>query len=265
MKTAFRRSHVLPLALGALVLGVGAQCATSMGHEKTRDAQVEAEVVEVPARATGVVAQVFVAENQPAKEGQLLALLDDQVAEARLAEAEAELEAARVSVHVADADLRIADQRAPTSTKASYVDQARVLAAAARAQVATAEAARDLAAIDVSFTLIAAPRDGVVLRSTLVRGQAVASGQPVVKLAAPGGWVTARFDGKQVERMHAGQAAEIRIAAYPDAKVHGQVESIQHWRATRTVPVRIRISSLPPGVDLRPGMAASVDVSTLER
>ena len=34
MKTAFRRSHVLPLALGALVLGVGAQCATSMGHEK---------------------------------------------------------------------------------------------------------------------------------------------------------------------------------------------------------------------------------------
>lgn len=245
MKRPFPRATIAWVALGAVALTtLGASCVASMGHQRSDDAQVEAGIVDVPARAMGTIAQVYVVEDQPVKEGDLLATLDDEVARAHLAEAEADLLSARATAEAEGDGL------------ASEL---------ALAQVAAAEAAWNLATIDESFTRIIAPRDGVVLEAPVERGQAVASGQPVVRLGSPDVWVTANFQGNQVERIHAGQPVDIRVAAYPHVKIQGEVEYVDYGRAAERVPVRVRLSPAPAGIELRPGMTASVDVHTRGR
>lgn len=245
VKRPVSRATIAWVGLGAAALAtIAASCVASMGHQRSDDAQVEADVMDVPARTSGTIAHVYVVESQLVKEGDLLATLDDEVARAHLAEAQADLASAR-----ATAEAEGEGTAAPM----------------ARAQVAAAEAAWQLASIDESFTRIVAPRDGVVLDEPPERGQAVAAGQPFVKLASPDVWVTANFQGNQVERIHARQPVDIRVAAYPHATIHGEVEYVEYRKAAESVPVRIRITSPPPGIELRPGMAAKVDVNTRGR
>src|SRR5690349_5059293 len=63
------RSVVIATGL-VLVLGAGgAWYASRRGHESTDDAQIDAEVVAIPARAGGVVAKLYFNENQRVKAG----------------------------------------------------------------------------------------------------------------------------------------------------------------------------------------------------
>src|SRR5262245_24781433 len=71
-----RKSAVLIVLALAAVGGMGAWYFTHRGLESTDDAQIDAEVIAVPARAAGTALRVLFAENDVVKEGQLLALLD---------------------------------------------------------------------------------------------------------------------------------------------------------------------------------------------
>jgi membrane fusion protein (multidrug efflux system) len=107
------------------------------------------------------------------------------------------------------------------------VRQAQAKAQAAHATVETDRAARDLAAIDLSYTRILAPKDGVLSKRTINEGQIVAAGQSIVQLVTPHVWVTANFKETQLGLMRAGQAVDIKVDAYPDIAFHGHVDSIQ--------------------------------------
>jgi multidrug resistance efflux pump len=73
----------------AALLGSGGYWYAGRAVESTDDAQVDADVVAVPARMGGVVAAVHFEENQRVAEGQLLAELEAAPARARLAQADA--------------------------------------------------------------------------------------------------------------------------------------------------------------------------------
>src|SRR5689334_7621945 len=97
-----------PLVMGAIgvvaALAIGGYYVTHRGLETTDDAQIDAEMVSVPARAGGVVIKVAFAENQAVKAGDVLAELDPDPAKAKLAQAEANLEAVQAAADAADAD-----------------------------------------------------------------------------------------------------------------------------------------------------------------
>ena len=82
-----RRPLVIGLAVAAVLAGAGGWYAATRGHESTDDAQIDAEVVAVPARTAGTVLRLDFVENQAVKAGDLLAELDDEGPRARLAEA----------------------------------------------------------------------------------------------------------------------------------------------------------------------------------
>ncbi len=77
--------------------------------ESTDNAQVDGEVIAVPARTGGTVAEVLFTENQQVKAGDTLAILDDASARAKLAQAEANVEAAESAFEAAEADARVAE------------------------------------------------------------------------------------------------------------------------------------------------------------
>src|SRR5437763_15118173 len=64
---------ILGVIAAAALAGVGGYALLTAGHEQTDDAQVAADMVPVAARVAGAVPRVALAENQPVKEGGLLA------------------------------------------------------------------------------------------------------------------------------------------------------------------------------------------------
>ncbi|HWL87666.1 MAG TPA: HlyD family secretion protein [Polyangiaceae bacterium] len=107
-----RRRRIL-MGIAALALATGAGWyVTHRGLESTDDAQVDSNIVAVPARTAGTIAHVFFVENQQVHAGDVLAELDDAPAKAKLAQAEATLAAAVASADAADADAEVAETNA---------------------------------------------------------------------------------------------------------------------------------------------------------
>ena len=104
-----------------LILGVLAAVAVAVGSfwyvthhglENTDNAQIDGDVTSVPARVSGVVTKIAFIENQRVKAGDLLAELDPAPAQARLAEADANVLAAQAQADAADANVRVAQTNA---------------------------------------------------------------------------------------------------------------------------------------------------------
>ncbi len=163
----------------------------------------------------------------------------------------------------------------------ALIEQARAKARTAHAQVRTAEAARDLAALELSYTKIVAPQRGTASKKTIAVGQMVAPGQTIVQLVTTqSSWITGNFRETQIGGMRVGQATEIEIDAFPGVKFHGEVESFSgatgarfsllppdnatgnFTKVVQRVPVRIHLHDIPTGVALRPGMSAELSVNT---
>jgi membrane fusion protein (multidrug efflux system) len=385
-KAPSRRNLVIAAGVLAVAVGAGTWYRTTIGHETTDDAQVDADVVTVPARIGGTIAHIRFVENQSVHAGDVLAEIDDDQAKARLAQAEASLASAEAAAKAADADARVAENNAQgnaaaanatlrtsaaqavgardqileataslasleatfrqaqtdrdrdaslfahgavtksvvdqsdtllavarsnadaararlvtlrsgvdqatgrveeasarakqQSDVASLVEQARARALQAHAQIETARAARDLAALDLSYTRILAPHDGVVSKKSIEEGQSVGVGQGIVQLVTPGVWITANFKETQVAHMRVGEPVSFSVDAYPSQMFHGDVESLSGATGSRftllppdnasgnftkivqRLPVRIRVTEVPPGAELRPGMSADVNVNT---
>ncbi len=381
-----KRTLVLGLVAAVAVAAGCIWYVTHHGLENTDNAQIDGDVVSVPARVGGVVTKIEFVENQRVKAGDLLAELDSAPAQARLAEAAANVLAAQAQADAADATARVSEttavgdksiadaslitasvgaasttdqikeaaaqlQSAQTSlqqarldhdraqslltsgaiSKAEYdrtdtgyrvaqssVDvasarltsikssaaqaQSRVVEAqakakssndvetqiklanarakAAHAQVETATAARNLAALDLSYTEIFAPSDGVVSKKSINVGQMLSPGQSVVQIVPDKLWVTGNFKETQVAKMRVGQAASVEVDAFSGKPIEGEVESFSgatgakftllppdnatgnFTKVVQRLPVRIRLHEIPAGIALRPGMSVDLTVDT---
>jgi membrane fusion protein (multidrug efflux system) len=107
--------------------------------------------------------------------------------------------------------------------------QLRVLAAQhdqAEAAIAAQKAALELARINLGWTRITAPQDGVVAQRQIKPGQYAAAGGQVTSLTPmPHVWVIANYRETQLTHMRVGQKAEIRVDAYPGRVLRGHVHA----------------------------------------
>jgi membrane fusion protein, multidrug efflux system len=109
------QSKSLRILLGIFAVGAiagGTYYATHAGRESNDDAQIDAEVVPVPAKASGTVIEVKIKDNEEVKAGQVIALLDPAYPKAKLAEAEAALASAKASADAADSQEQVTEASA---------------------------------------------------------------------------------------------------------------------------------------------------------
>ena len=108
-----------------------------------------------------------------------------------------------------------------------------------KATIGEAQAALAQAQLQLSYTKIFAPVTGRVTQRSLNSGDYVQAGQQVMALVPASVWITANFKETQLRHMRPGQAAEIRVDAYPGHILHGHVNGIQAGSGAR-------FSLLPP-------------------
>lgn len=97
----------------------------------------------------------------------------------------------------------------------------------ADAAIQRAEAAVDMARLNLSYTVITAPADGYLGRRTIEQGQLVSPGQTITTLIPDSKkWVVANFKETQMARIRPGQSVEITVDAMPGKRFKGTVTAI---------------------------------------
>lgn len=95
------------------------------------------------------------------------------------------------------------------------------------AAIRLAEAALDLAKLNLSYTVIIAPCDGVTGRKKIQVGQLIQPGQTITDFVDSGSkWVIANYKETQTANISVGNEVEIEIDAVPNVVFKGVVESV---------------------------------------
>jgi membrane fusion protein (multidrug efflux system) len=145
--------------------------------------------------------------------------------------------------------------------------------------VMAAQANLERAKLNMSYTTIVAPSDGVVTRvEQMPVGAYLNPSQTAFWLLSGQPWVEANFKEDQLAHMQVGQPVKIKVDAYPDAHLTGHVASFSpgtgqafsalpaqnatgNWvKVVQRLPVRIDFDKPPPGMAARAGLSAKVTV-----
>ena len=203
----------------------------------------------------------------------------DAAAKAAAANVEAKratAEAAARQIEQAQARLE-ASQTKQVEAQRNRPQQIAIENATVRSREATAarqQTAVDQAQLNLSYTKILAPVDGVIGKKNAEPGQQVAPGQQLMAdVPVANIWVTANFKETQLKHMHPGQRATIHVDSY-DRDYEGFVDSVagatgsrfsllppenatgNYVKVVQRVPVRIRFKEgQDPNHQLRPGMS----------
>jgi membrane fusion protein (multidrug efflux system) len=289
----------------------------SSRYQDTDNAYVVADQVNVAPQVAGRVLAVPVVQNQAVSEGQVLLSIDPQPFQIALDKANANLDTVRNDIQAQQASLVGAQAHAAYLRRevdrdtnlvkqdvvaASKLDDMKTQLTVAEQQIAQiraslngnpdlpytqqatykqAVAARDDAALQLSYATLKAPAAGVVTEVDIKPGDIVATGHPVFALVMSGKrWVEANFKETQLTRVHVGQKVEVEVDTYPGHKWQGSVESIApgtgsvfsvlpaqnatgNWvKVVQRIPVRIALDQAQGEPDLRAGMSAEVNIDT---
>ena len=133
------------------------------------------------------------------------------------------------------------------------------------AGILRAEAALDLARLNLSYTVVTAPYDGYMGRRALEPGQYVQAGQTISYLVRhTDKWVTANYRETQIANIFIGQQVRIRVDGVQDRVFNGHVSAISEATGSKyslvptdnsagnfvkvqqRIPVRIEIDDATP-------------------
>ena len=253
----------------------------------TRDGQVRGHVIQVAPRVSGMVTHIAVIDNQLVKKGDLLFSIDQEPFEIGVSQADDSLERARISSRASMLEYdRLRDIHSKDSGAVSQKDldrrEANYLQSLSAIDVA--EETLRMARLNLGYTDVHAAVDGYISNIDFQIGTQAVANQPLVALVDSNSfWVFGYFRESQIGQFKIGDPARVTLMAYPDQPLEGHVESLgwgiapsdgttgykllpsikpvfQWIRLAQRVPVRIKLDTVPDGLELRFGLTASVMV-----
>ncbi|MBD9481573.1 efflux RND transporter periplasmic adaptor subunit [Pseudomonas sp. PDM14] len=201
----------------------------------------------------GRIASLHFREGQSVKGGELLVSLDDSIARAELAQAQANLDLAEKSYQRA----QMLFKRGASNAQAQ--DEAQSQQQAARASLALAQARLDK-------TQIRAPYDGVLGLRQVSAGDYLSPGQDLVNLEVLDPLkVDFRIPQKAVSQIRIGQLIELSLDTYPGERFKGEIVALNPRldEVGRSQAVRAQLGNQDQR--LKPGQFVRVSVILAER
>ncbi|SCV00715.1 Fusaric acid resistance efflux transporter,membrane fusion protein [Cupriavidus necator] len=231
----------------------------------TRDGHVRAEVIQVAPDVSGLVTAVLVGNNARVQRGQVLFVVDQERFSLALKQAQAEAASARAALALGRRQANAAGM------------------AAAQARIDEADAAVDVARLNLARCRVTSPVDGHASDRLPRAGDFATRGKPALSVVASGSqYVEGYFEETKLPAIRVGSAAEVHIMGQR-TPLRGHVQSIApgiedqdraigpnllpsvnptfNWvRLAQRIPVRIALDQVPAGIHLIAGQTATVRI-----
>jgi len=276
-----RVALTLAMLLVAVLL-VGALWQRYMLSPWTRDGRVRAEVVDIAPEVSGTIVEVPVADNQLVHKGDILFAIDPARFKLAIASAQASVDGAKQQLQLSESDAK-RRQGLTGIVSAEEQERTRSSATVAGAQLEAAQAALDLAKLNLERSVLRSPVNGYVTNLRLRIGDYANAGQPkVAVIDADSFWISGYFEETKLGQMHPGDPARIKLMGYrpiltghidtiargindrnssPDGLGLQDVNPVFTWvRLAQRIPVRIHIDQVPDGVILAAGATCSISI-----
>ncbi|MCI0659011.1 MAG: efflux RND transporter periplasmic adaptor subunit, partial [Acidobacteria bacterium] len=243
--------------------------------------------VQVGSQVSGRILALYVDFNSPVKKGEVIARIDPQFFQAEVQQAKVNLSAARGNLTKARAqakDSQLQYERAEALAKQNLVaqadlDTAKATAEGAHATVTASEGAVEQARaslnqteINLAYTTIVSPTDGMVISRNVDVGQTVAASLQAPTLFSIAEdlrkiQVDSSVAEADVGKLRPGMEASFFVDAYPSERFTGTVRQIRN--APQTVQNVVTYDAVldvsNPDMKLKPGMTANITFITSER
>ncbi|MFO1184961.1 MAG: efflux RND transporter periplasmic adaptor subunit [Bauldia sp.] len=236
---------------------------------------------------SGVIQQVLCDFNTLVKQGQVCAKIDPRPFQSAVQQAAANLDAARAQLTKDRADLNYAKLNLDRATKLlqtkdvsqdafdvakSNFDKAAAQIEVDDANIEQRQAQLDAARVNLGYTDIVAPIDGVVVSRNVTNGQTVAASlqTPTLFLIAADlakMQVDANVSESDIGSIRPGQRANFTVDAFPGRVVTGSVTQVRQSPQTvqNVVTYDVIVGVDNPEQLLKPGMTAAVDIVLEQR
>jgi HlyD family secretion protein len=235
--------------------------------------------VQVGSQVSGRIKELFVDFNSPVTKGQVIARIDPQLFQAALAQARANYLASQGDLKKAKAQAVDAEhqfQRNKSLAERKLIAQADLDTSQANADAAKAQVDSDIgkveqaraalyqAEVNLQYTTIVAPINGVVISRSVDVGQTVAASLQTPTLFTIAEdlrkmQVDTSVAEADVGKIQAGMMATFTVDAYPNETFTGTVRQIRNAAQTvqNVVTYDAVIDVANPDLKLRPGMTAN--------
>jgi membrane fusion protein, multidrug efflux system len=184
--------------------------------------------------------------------------------------------------HIAGAKATIQRDTANLASALKQVDLLKAEIAQASAALARARSTQSQAELNLGYTSIVAPIDGIVGNRTLRIGQFVQAGTQLMSVVpVAGAYVVANYKETQLTDVREGQQVDIAVDMFPGHTVHGHVDSIapasgqefallppdnatgNFTKVVQRIAVKIALDAgNDAAVELRPGMSVIPTIET---
>ncbi len=230
-------------------------------------------LVQVGTQVSGTVQTLHVDFNDHVAEGQVLAELDPALLKATLRQSEAELDNAKATLELAEANLKRTQTLSKRNLAAdSDLDQVRERLLVAKAQVRLAEAKVERDRTNLRYTVIRSPIAGVVVNRNVNVGQTVAASfqTPTVFQIAQDlkrMQIDTSVSEADVGNLDVGRPVRFSVDAFPGRELEGRILQVRLNPSIQqnVVTYNVVVEANNPDGTLLPGMTANVTITVETR
>ncbi len=243
--------------------------------------------IAIGTQVSGTISEIFVDYNTLVKKNQLLAQIDPALFEATVAQRKAALQIAQAELDVVKNDIvyykkhlerikklnvsKYSTDKDLESAQRDY-DNAIAQKALKEAQISQAAAALNQAEVDLHYTRIVSPVDGIVISKEVEVGQTVAASYQTPTLFNVAEDLTKmQIEASVVEadiaKVREGQKVNFSVDSFPDEVFHGEVSQVRNNPITTSnvVTYEVIIEIDNKDLKLKPGMTANVEIVTAQK
>jgi multidrug efflux system membrane fusion protein len=217
-------------------------------------------VTDLAFRVAGKLIERKVDVGATVKKGQLLARIDPTDYKLSVLSSKAQMASAQADVDKASADLRRYQNLLQKGViSRTEFDKYQNVYNTALAKLNQTKALLDVDENKANYTDLFADADGVITEVLAERGEVVAQGQAVIRLARPQEKeISINVSENRLDELHKSSELTISLWAYPELKLRGKIREISPNAdpVTRTYNVRVNIQNANDDVHL--GMTATV-------
>jgi HlyD family secretion protein len=239
-------------------------------------------VVEVGSQVSGIIDKLYVDFNSTVKEGQVIAELDQSQFITRVKQNEANYKSAKAALDKANITFENVEkkfERAKSLFEKNLISyeemesvetqyySAKADISSAESRLEQAKSQLDSSQVDLTYTVIKSPIDGIVIDRKINIGQTVAASfqAPVLFQIANDlreMQMECSVDEADIGKIKEGQKVKFTVDAFPDENFTGIVSQVRYSpeiaQNVVTYPTIVEVDN--PEMKLRPGMTATVSV-----